>query len=148
MADQDLRSNGLMLSTDGRTLYVTNVTTVLAFDVQADGSTRNRREFGGLAGDTGADGMAIDAAGRLYVTAASGVHVLSPQGAHLGLIPTPRAPISIAFAGPQKRTLYVAQMGAVGPDGRPWATPTGVRNTAMTIYRITLLSEGFKGRPK
>jgi gluconolactonase len=148
VADQDLRSNGLMLSPDGKTLYVTNVTSVLAFDVQPDGSTRNRREFAQLAGDTGADGMAIDAAGRLYVSAASGVHVLSPQGAHLGLIPTPRVPISMAFAGSQKRTLYVAQMGAVGPDGKPWTTPTGVRNTAMTIYRITLLSEGFKGRPK
>jgi len=76
------------------------------------------------------------------------VHVLSPQGVHLGLIPTPRVPISITFAGAQKRTLYVAQMGAVGPDGKPWATPTGVRNTAMTIYRIAVLSEGFKGRPK
>jgi gluconolactonase len=148
VADQDLRSNGVMLSTDGRTLYVTNVTTVLAFDVQPDGSTRNRREFGGLNGDTGGDGMAIDSAGRLYVSAASGVHVLSPRGEHLGLIPTPRVPISIAFTGSQKRTLYVAQMGAVGPDGKPWATPTGVRNTAMTIYRINMQSEGFKGRPK
>ncbi len=148
VADQDIRTNGLMLSTDGRTLYVTNVTTVLAFDVQADGSTRNRREFGGLAGDTGADGMAIDSAGRLYVCAASGIHVLSPQGEHLGLIPTPRAPISIAFVGPQKQTLYVAQIGAVGPNGKAWSTPTGVRNTAMTIYRIATLSFGFKGRPK
>lgn len=148
VADEDIRTNGLMLSTDGRILYVTNSTEVLAFDVQPDGSTRNRREFAQLAGDTGADGMAVDAAGRLYVCAASGVHVLSPQGVHLGLIPTPRVPISIAFAGPQKRTLYVAQMGAVGPDGKPWATPAGVRNTAMTIYRIPMLSEGFKGRPK
>ena len=92
--------------------------------------------------------MAIDAAGRVYVTAATGVHVLSPQGVHLGLIPTPRVPISLTFAGPQKRTLYVAQMGAVGPDGKPWSTPTGVRNTAMTLYRIAMVSEGFKGRPK
>ena len=38
--------------------------------------------------------------------------------------------------------------GAVGPDGKPWTTPTGVRNTAMTVYRIPMLSEGFKGRPK
>jgi hypothetical protein len=37
----------------------------------ADGSTRTRRQFGTLAGDTGGDGMAIDAAGRLYVGAAS-----------------------------------------------------------------------------
>jgi gluconolactonase len=148
VADQDIRTNGLILSPDGKTLYVTNVTTIVAFDVAPDGSTRNRRPFAELAGDTGGDGMAIDAAGRIYVSASTGVHVISPQGVHLGLIPTPRVPISIAFSGPQKRTMYVAQMGAVGPDGKPWATLPGVRNTAMTLYRINMLTEGFKGRPK
>jgi gluconolactonase len=39
-------------------------------------------------------------------------------------------------------------MGAVGPDGKAWATPEGIRNTAMTIYRLPMLAEGFKGRPK
>jgi gluconolactonase len=148
VADQNIRSNGIMLSADGGTLYVTNTTLVLAFDVAADGSTRNRRDFGGLEGDTGADGMTIDSAGRLYVTAAAGVHVLSPEGKHLGLIPTPRPPISVAFSGADKKTLYVPQLGAVGPDGKAWKTPQGVRNTAMTIYAIRMLAEGFKGRPK
>jgi gluconolactonase len=148
VADQDIRSNGIMLSPDGRPLYVTNNTTVLAFDVQPDGSTKNRREFGGLEGDSGGDGMAIDSTGRLYVTANAGVHVLSPEGKHLGLIPTPRRPITVAFSGPDKKTLYVPQIGAVGPDGKAWTTPEGVRNTAMTIYRIAMLAEGFKGRPK
>ena len=148
VADQDIRSNGIILNRDGTTLYVTNNTVVVAFDVTADGSTRNRREFGGLEGDRGADGMAIDSAGRLYVTASAGVHVLSPDGKHLGLIPTPRSPITVAFSGPDKKTLYVAQLGVVGPDGRPWKTPEGVRNTAMSIYTIRMLAEGFKGRPK
>ena len=67
--------------------------------------------------------MAIDATGRLYVTGAAGVHVLSPEGKHLGLIPTPRRPITLAFSGLDKKTLYVPQLGAVGPDGKPWATP-------------------------
>jgi gluconolactonase len=148
VADQDIRSNGIMLNADGSILYVTNNTVVLAFDVQPDGSTGNRREFGTLAGDTGADGMTIDSVGRLYVTGNAGVHVLSPEGKHLGLIPTPRRPITLAFSGPDKKTLYVPQLGAVGPDGKPWTTREGVRNTAMTIYRISMLAEGFKGRPK
>jgi len=148
VADQDLRSNGIMLSPDGRTLYVTNATVVLAFDVRGDGSTANRRDFGTLNGDDGGDGMAVDSEGRLYVTANAGVHVLSPRGEHLGLIPTPRRPITLAFSGAEKKTLYVPQTGAVGPDGKAWATPEGIRNTAMTIYRISMLAEGFKGRPK
>jgi gluconolactonase len=148
VADQDIRSNGIMLSGDGRALYVTNGGEVLAFDVEPDSSTRNRRVFGSLNGDGGGDGMAIDAAGRLYVTGNAGVHVLSPEGKHLGMIPTPRRPITAAFSGPDKKTLYVPQLGAVGPDGKAWATPEGIRNTAMTIYRIQMLAEGFKGRPK
>jgi gluconolactonase len=148
VADQDIRSNGVMLSPDGRTLYVTNNTVVLAFDVKADGSAANRRDFGGLDGDDGGDGMAVDSEGRLYVTGNKGVHVLSPKGEHLGLIPTPRRPITLAFSGPDKRTLYLPQMGAVGPDGKAWATPETIRNTAMTIYTIAMQSQGFQGRPK
>jgi len=148
VADQDLRSNGIMLSPDGRTLYVTNNTTVLAFDVRADGTTANRRDFGTLAGDDGGDGMAVDSEGRLYVTGNRGVHVLSPRGEHLGLIPTPRRPITVAFSGPEKRWLYAPSMGAVGPDGKAWTTPETIRNTAMTMYRLTTVSQGFAGRPK
>lgn len=148
VADQDIRSNGIMLSPDGRTLYVTNNTNVLAFDVRGDGTTSNRREFGTLDGDDGGDGMAVDSDGRLYVTGNLGVHVLSPRGEHLGLIPTPRRPITIAFSGPEKNLLYAPSMGAVGPDGKAWTTPEGIRNTAMTIYRMTMLSRGYAGRPK
>ncbi len=148
VADQDIRSNGIMLSPDGRTLYVTNNTVVLAFDVKSDGSAVNRRDFGGLDGDDGGDGMAVDSEGRLYVTGNKGVHVLSPKGEYLGLIPTPRRPITLAFSGTDKKTLYVPQMGAVGPDGKAWATPETIRNTAMTIYTLAMQSQGFKGRPK
>jgi len=148
IADQDIRTNGIMLSPDGRTLYVTNVTEVLAFDVRADGATGNRRVFGTLDGDDGGDGMAVDAQGRLYVTGNAGVHVLSARGEYLGLIPTKRRPITVAFSGPEKRTLFVPQIGALGPDGQPWTTPEGIRNIAMTIYTIDMLAEGYEGRPK
>lgn len=148
VADQNIRSNGIMLSSDGATLYVTNNNEILSFDVRADGTTDNRRVFGTLNGDNGADGMAIDSEDRLYVTASAGVHVLSSGGEYLGLIPTKRRPITIAFSGPDKRILYVPQMGAVGPDGQVWETPEGIRNTAMTIYRIPMESHGFLGRPK
>jgi gluconolactonase len=149
VAESDsIRSNGIILSPDGLTLYVTNNASVVAFDVRPDGSTTNRRDFAQLNGDNGGDGMAVDSNGRLYVTASKGIHVLAADGKYLGLIPTPRRPITLAFSGPSKRTLYVPMMGAIGPNGKEWATPEGVRNTAMTIYKISMVAEGFKGRPK
>ncbi len=148
IAEGDLRTNGLMLSANARVLYATNDTEVLAFDVGSDGSARNRRVFASLVGDTGGDGMALDDEGRLYVTAATGVHVIADDGEHVGVIPTPRRPITAAFAGPEKMWLYVPQIGAVGPDGRAFSTPEGIRNIAMSIYRIRLLTPGIGDRPK
>ena len=56
---------------------------------------------------SGADGLTIDGSGRLYVAANSGVQVYSPQGRYLGSIPIPRKPAQLAFAGDDKKTLYV-----------------------------------------
>jgi gluconolactonase len=144
----DIRANGIMLSRDEKSLYVTNGNVVLAFDVRPDGSVANRRAFATLEAGGNGDGMAIDGSGRLYVTSAPGVQVFSETGRFLGLIPTPRSAISIAFAGPDKRTLYVVGSGALGPDGQEFRTPDGVRNNAKTIYRLPVLAEGFSGRAK
>src|SRR5688572_9934013 len=145
---ENIRANGIMLSPDERVLYVTNGGSILAFDVQADGGVTNRRDFAMLeAGGTG-DGMAIDAAGRLYVTSQAGVQVFDRNGKYLGLIPTPRNAISVAFAGRDKKTLYIVGSGALGADGREFITPDGVRNNAKTIYKLSMLTEGFKGRAK
>ena len=143
-----LRTNGIMLSPDEQTLYVTNREVVVAFDVAADGATTNRRNFARLAGGGTGDGMAVDALGRLYVSSQPGVQVFSPQGAYLGLIPTPRRSISVAFSGPDKRTLYVVGSGALDESGQEFTTPEGVRNNAKTIFRIPMLAQGFAGRAK
>jgi gluconolactonase len=92
-------------------LYAANGAVVSAFDVQADGTLRNFRTFATLMGGN-ADSMCIDAAGRLYV-AAGGVQVFSPQRQHLGTTPTPLDSQAPAFAGPDKKTLYVVGRGAV-----------------------------------
>jgi gluconolactonase len=145
---ENIRANGIMLSPDEKTLYVTNGMVILAFDVLLDGTVTNRRDFGMLEGGGGGDGMAVDAAGRLYVTSNPGVQVLSPQGKYLGIIPTPRGAISVAFAGPDKKTLYIVGTGALDPDGKEHTVPTGVRNNAKSIFKIRMLAEGFKGRAK
>jgi gluconolactonase len=144
----NLRTNGIILSRDERTLYVTNGNVIVAFDVQPDGSAINQREFGRLEAGGNGDGMAIDAEGRLYVTSGPGVQVLDSVGTYLGLIPTPRSVISVAFSGKDKKTVYVVGSGALGPDGREFTTPDGVRNNAKTIYRIPVIAQGFTGRAK
>ena len=143
-----LRTNGIMLNADEKILYITNGPVVVAFDVQPDGTVRNQRDFAKLEAGGAGDGMAIDAAGRLYVTSAPGVQVFSPEGKYLGLIPTPRAPASVAFSGPGKRMLYVTGAGALGADGAEISTPPGIRNNAKSIYRIPMLAQGFTGRAK
>lgn len=148
VADKTVRTNGMMLSRDEKTLYLTNGRTIVALDVQADGTTRNQRDFATLKGGNG-DGMCIDADGRLYVTSAdSGIEVFSAQGAHLGIIPLPRAASSCAFSGRNKRVLYAKGGGMNNPDGTNYTTPPGVRNNAKAIYRIDTIAQGFLGRAK
>ena len=144
----DLRTNGVMLSRDEKIVYVTNGNVIVAFDILPDGSVTNRRNFATLEGGGNGDGMAIDNDGRLYVTSAPGVQVLSAEGKYLGLVPTPRPAISVAFSGPEKRTLYIVGSGALGPDGQEFRTPDGVRNNAKTIYRLPMVAGGFSGRAK
>lgn len=137
----NLRTNGVILSADEKTLYVTNGPVLVAFDVQADGSLTNQRDFATLEGGGNGDGLAIDAAGRVYVTTNPGVQVISPEGTYLGLIPTPRGVISVSFGGPDKKTLFVLARGARD------ATGTEVANAAQ-VYSIPMIAQGFTGRPK
>ena len=144
--------NGVQLSPDEKTLYANDKDGeyLLAFDVRPDGSLTNRRNFGKykslkvpgskdprLAEDNGADGLAIDGDGRVYVATNLGIEVFSPRGQHLGVIPSgvwggeqtiDGKPANLTFAGPDKKTLYTVGSGAV--------------------YRVQMLAQGFKGRGK
>jgi gluconolactonase len=137
---ENLFTNGVILSRDEKTLYVTNGGTLAAFDVQQDGALTNQREFATfIAG--GGDGAAIDSQGRLYVTTGAGVEVIAADGTHLGVIPTPRAVISCAFGGNDKRTLFVLARGAQGADGEEVAN-------AAQVWSIPMLAQGYQGRAK
>jgi gluconolactonase len=130
--------NGILLSRDEKTLFINNTRGeyLLAFDVQADGRLTNRRNFGRYEGVTqtpngvtsGADGLAIDNEGRVYAATTAGVQVFSPEGKHLGTIPVSRSPQNIAFAGPDKKTLYIVGRGAA--------------------WKVQMLTAGFLGRAK
>jgi gluconolactonase len=138
---RNITPNGIILSADEKTLYVTNGPTLAAFDVQADGSLTNQREFAKLEGGGNGDGLAIDSAGRIYVTTNPGVQVIAPDGRYLGIIPTPRPVISVAFGGSDKRTLYVLARGARGADGMDVAN-------AAQVWSIPMLAQGYRGRAK
>ena len=86
--------------------------TFYAYDVEPDGKVKNKRPFAKLrdipAGkESGADGMAIDREGRVYVTSLPGVQVFDAAGNYLGTVSAPRQTSNAAFAGPDKRTLYI-----------------------------------------
>jgi len=125
------RPNGLTLTNDGKTLIVDDTLnpTVFAYDVQADGSVKNKRAFLQLrdippGAESGADGMAIDRDDRLYITTVAGVQVFDAKGQYLGAIKAGRQAANVAFGGADKQTLYLtAREGlyrvktlAKGPD--------------------------------
>ncbi|MGH9810552.1 MAG: SMP-30/gluconolactonase/LRE family protein, partial [Terriglobia bacterium] len=129
---ENINTNGIMLSPDEKHLYVTNGATLAAFDVQPDGSLSNQHEFAKLEAGGGGDGSTFDSTGRMYVTTGAGIQVIAPDGKYLGVIPTPRGTISVAFSGADRKTLY-----AVSREGdRDW------------IIGIPMIAQGAKGRGK
>jgi gluconolactonase len=111
---------------------------VLAYDVAANGSVGKPRNFAKLkagltptdtgAQSSGADGLVIDAKGRLYVASNAGIEVFDAKGKALGVIALPKKPQNLAFAGKDKQLLYVVGRGAV--------------------YKIAVLTPGYAGRAK
>ena len=132
---ENLSVNGIVLGADEKHLYVTNGMTVAVFDVQKDGSLTNQREFAKLeGGGFGGDGSTFDAARRLYVTSGSSVQVIGPDGKILGVIPTPRDVISVAFSGPDRKTLYAVSRD--NAQNKDW------------IIALEMIAQGPKGRGK
>jgi gluconolactonase len=106
--------NGLCFSPDESILYVNDSgkCEVKAFDVAADGSLGPARLLHGGIG-TGVprqgnvDGMECDELGNVWVTGPGGVWVLTPAGEHLGVVATPEVCGSLAWGGPDLRTLFL-----------------------------------------
>jgi gluconolactonase len=150
VVEGNMRTNGIVFSPDDKILYVTAAGgqgsgTVVAFDVKGPGRLSNRRVFATLEMAVG-DGCAVDSEGRLYVSSNPGIQVFDKTGKYLGLIPTPRGVISVAFAGPQKKILYIVGSGAEDANGRP--IREGPQQTAATIYKLPMIAQGVKGRAK
>ena len=126
--------HGIQLSPDEKTLYVADSggEHLIAFDVQPDGKLTNRRNFGKYEGlkvpESHADGIAVDNDGRVYVGTEPGVQIFDKSGKYLGTIPTSQRPQNLAFAGPDKKTLYLTGRSA--------------------LFKVQMQAQGYLGRPK
>lgn len=123
--------NGILLSPDGKTLYINNCyddeswypvnsdkeNYVWAYDVNDDGSISNGRQFAKLflvdnvldrkAKSSSADGMAIDKNGNIYVATYYGVQIFNAKGDFIGMINLPNFPVSLCFGDDDMKTLYI-----------------------------------------
>lgn len=129
--------NGILLSPDGKTLYINNCyddeswypvssekdNYIWAYDVNEDGTISNGRQFAKLflTGDvldrkgksSSADGMAIDKMGNIYVGTYYGVQIFNNKGEYVGMINLPSFPVSLCFGDEDMKTLYIVSYSKV-----------------------------------
>ena len=117
LADEGIeRPNGIIVSPDQTLLTVSDTAGrfTWSFQIQADGSLAHKQTYGHLhvpdnTHESGADGMAVDTEGRVYVTTRVGLQVLDQLGrVHLILSkPGPGWLSNVVFGGAEGNTLYV-----------------------------------------
>ena len=117
MVDEGLGfPNGVITSPDQTILYVADTRSkfVYSYQIQSDGTLAHKQRFGHLhvpddQPDSGADGMAIDTEGRLYVTTRMGVQVLDQLGRVNLILSKPDGGwlSNVTFGGEKRDTLYV-----------------------------------------
>jgi gluconolactonase len=129
--------NGILLSPDGKTLYINNCyddeswypvksekdNYLWAYDVNEDGTLSNGRKFAMLflpgnvldrkGRSSSADGMAIDKKGNIYVGTYMGVQIFNNKGEFVGMINLPSFPVSLCFGDADMKTLYIVSYSKV-----------------------------------
>jgi gluconolactonase len=126
--------NGMTLSIDETSLYVTDQQGLYRYPVSADGSTGTGTRI--AANDVfNGDGMAIDCAGNLYVTSNSQVIVVNPTGTGMALgrimVSGVSSVTNAAFGGTSHQTLYITGQG------------NGTGGSAMGLWRADMPLPGM-----
>lgn len=107
------RPNGIALSANGRTLFVTNSdeATVVAFDLDRRGAASNPRTvISGIRGVPG--GIRVDEAGNFYI-AANDVEIRAPDGKLANIIRLGETPSNLAFGEGDWGALYITAQTSV-----------------------------------
>jgi len=107
------RPNGIAISPNGRTLYVTNSDerNVRAYDLDHNGAASNERVV--ISGIDGVpDGICVDEKGNLYV-AANRIEAFSPEGKHLGSIEVHETPSNCTFGEADLESLFITARTSV-----------------------------------
>jgi sugar lactone lactonase YvrE len=112
--------NGMVITPDGKTLIVAETMghRLTAFDILADGALANRRVYAQLSDDVSPDGIALDAAG--------GVWVANPEGRHAVLrvleggevaeaVELDTDAYAVMLGGPQRRHLLICASDSHNP---------------------------------
>lgn len=141
-----ITGNGLALSPDGRTLYLSDshptVQRVWAFDLDRDGHLGGRREFIDMNHYPGRpDGAAVDAEGGYWVCAndAGLVHRFTPDGRLDRSLAVPVSkPSMCAFGGPGLDRLFVTSI-------RPASMAPEEARLAGAVF---VLDPGVRGLPE
>jgi gluconolactonase len=106
--------NGIAFSPDEKYLYVDNWDltrkVLMRYEVNADGTIGNGKVFHDFTGEpeeVALDGIKVDQAGNVYVSAPRGVWILSPEGTPLGRIELPEHTANFAWGDQDGRGLYL-----------------------------------------
>jgi len=103
------KPNGLCFSPDEKKLYVADSGApkhIRVFTVNKDGTVSGGEVFCKI-DKGGPDGIRCDKAGRVWSSAADGVHIFAPSGELLGKILVPEGPANLGFGGNDGKTLFI-----------------------------------------
>ena len=111
--------NGTVITPDDRTLIVAETFghCLTAFDIESDGSLKNRRTWAKL-NDVYPDGICLDGEGAIWLAAPHPAEVLRVQegGNITHRLNVATKPYACMLGGPERRTLFVCTAGSSNPD--------------------------------